>query len=315
MSTSRKALVTGGAGFIGSHLVRRLLREGYSVRVLDDLSTGKESNLEEVKRDVELTVGDIRDLEMVSKAALGASCIWHQAALASVPRSVKDPAQTHGVNATGTLNVLLAAKAKSVPRVVLASSSSVYGETPTLPKVETMPPCPISPYAAQKLTNELYAKQFHLHYGITTVCLRYFNVFGPRQDPNGPYAAVIPCFVKRIRGGEAPLIHGTGEQSRDFTYVDNTVEANLLASNAEGVGGEAFNIATSQPITIQHLAESVAEWLGWDGGIDHGPARPGDILHSYADISKARELLGYEPQVGFDEGLNRTLKWFAERPL
>ena len=307
-----KVLITGGAGFIGSHLARRLLEEGKSVVVYDDLSTGKESNLEDIRQEIEFVAGDIRDAEAIRKAACRVECIFHQAALASVPRSISEPRRTHDVNINGTFNVLMAARDESVPRVVLASSSSVYGDTPTLPKVETMVPSPLSPYAAQKLTGELYAHQFHMHYGIATVCLRYFNVFGPSQDPDSPYAAVLPLFLKRIRNGQPPVINGDGSQSRDFTYIDNTVEANLLASCAEKVGGEVFNVATSDRITILELTQAVVEWTGWEEGIEYGPPRPGDIQHSYADVSKAEDLLGYKVLVEFREGLNRTLEWFSD---
>jgi UDP-glucose 4-epimerase len=306
-----RALVTGGAGFIGSHLVVRLLKEGYSVRVLDNFCSGKKSNLGEHAGEVEWIESDIRDLDAVRASAKGVDCIWHEAALASVPRSVEDPITTHEVNATGTLNVLVAARDASVPRVVLASSSSVYGETPTLPKDEGMVPAPVSPYAAQKLSNELYGRQFFLHYGITTVSLRYFNIFGPRQEPDSPYAAVLPCFLARIKMGLPPVIHGDGVQTRDFTYVDNAVEANLLASRANGVGGEVFNIASGKQVSVRHLAEAVSDFMGWQGGIESGPCRPGDIQHSYADITRAKSALGYEPRVTFEEGLQRTLEWFA----
>ncbi|MCA9424842.1 MAG: SDR family oxidoreductase [Candidatus Omnitrophica bacterium] len=306
------ALVTGGAGFIGSHLVRRLLQEGYNVRVIDNLATGFVKNLDEVKDDIVFIEGDIRDGDQVLAATEGMDCIFHQAAMASVPRSIAEPAMTHEVNVMGTLNILEAAKIKQVPRVVMASSSSVYGDTPTLPKDESMPPSPLSPYATHKFANELYAYQYFLHYGIETICLRYFNIFGPRQDPNGAYAAVIPCFVKNIRNGVPPRINGDGQHSRDFTFVANAVEGNLLASKADGVGGEVFNIATGHRVTIQELAEEIAESFDWRGGIEHGPAREGDILHSYADISKAEKKLGYQPMVSFEDGLSVTVDWFRE---
>lgn len=308
----KTALVTGGAGFIGSHLARRLLVEGYRVRVLDDLSTGDLRNLEGIDKDVELIEVDVRDPEGVRRAARGVDCIWHEAALASVPRSIDDPALTHEVNVTGSLNVLLAARHESVPRFVFASSSSVYGDTPTLPKREIMTPTPVSPYAVQKLTVEHYARQFHIHYGIETVCLRYFNVFGPRQDPESPYAAVIPIFARRIQQGLPPVINGTGEHTRDFTYVDNVVDANLLAAKAEGVGGQVINIAGSRRISVLELAQAVVKWFGWKGTIQYGKARQGDVLHSYADISKAGELLGYHPKIDFEKGLSLTLEWLAK---
>jgi nucleoside-diphosphate-sugar epimerase len=309
---AKTALVTGGAGFIGSHLARRLLGEGYRVRVLDNLSTGDARNLDGLEKDIELHEVDVRDYEAVRKAAHGADCIWHEAALASVPRSIDDPALTHEVNVTGSLNVLLAARDESVPRFVFASSSSVYGDTPALPKREEMTPTPVSPYAVQKLTVEHYARQFHLHYGIETVCLRYFNVFGPRQDPESPYAAVIPIFARRIQQGLPPVINGSGEHTRDFTYVDNVVDANLLAAKAEGVGGQVINIAGARRISVLELAQSVVKWFGWKGTIQYGPARQGDVLHSYADVSKAVDLLGYQPRVDFEEGLSLTLDWLAK---
>jgi UDP-glucose 4-epimerase len=310
--SGQAALVTGGAGFIGSHLVRRLLSEGYRVRVVDDLSTGNIDNLAEVRGEVEFVEADIRDLAALEKASIGIECIWHQAAMASVPRSIAEPGLTHAVNDVGTHNVLLAAKKSEVPRVVMASSSSVYGDTVKLPKSEDIVPDPISPYAAHKLTNEIYARQFHLHYGMVTVCLRYFNVFGPRQDPSSAYAAVLPCFVSRIQSGQPPVVNGDGSHSRDFTYVANAVEANFLAGKAEGVGGEAFNVATGHRVTIKQLAEKVVEAMGWQGGIEYGPERSGDILHSYADISKAERMLGYRPVVSFEEGLEKTLEWFLK---
>lgn len=308
---SSRALITGGAGFIGSHLARRLVRDGVSVRILDNFSSGKRENLGKLASEVEWIESDIRNLEAVVRAARGVDCIYHQAALASVPRSIEDPLTTHEVNVTGTLHVLLGAREASVPRVILASSSSVYGETPTLPKREDMIPSPVSPYAAQKLALELYARQFFLHYRIATVCLRYFNIFGPNQEPNSPYAAVLPCFVARIRSGKSPLIHGDGAQTRDFTYVDNAVEANVLAARADGIGGEVFNVASGRQTTVRALAEGVAQRMGCPNGIECGPARPGDVLHSYADITKARATLGYDPPVSFETGLERTLAWFA----
>ena len=305
----RRALVTGGAGFIGSHLVRRLLAEGWEVRVLDNLSTGDRGNLDEIREKVEFLDGDIRDAAAVRSSAAGVDCIWHQAAMASVPRSVADPVLTHDVNVNGTLNVLLAARDLEVPRTILASSSSVYGETPVLPKVESMTPEPLSPYAVHKLVGEQYARQFYLHYGVTTICLRYFNVFGPRQNPDGPYAAVLPRFVERIRAGKKPLVYGSGKQTRDFTYVDNAVEANLLATIAqpERVGGRAYNIASGAKITVLELAEATAKLLGWEGGVEFAPARAGDIEHSHADIGRATTDLGYRPVKTFEEGLRLTL--------
>ncbi len=229
----------------------------------------------------------------------------------SVPRSIKEPGLTHEVNINGTLNVLLAARDASIQRVILASSSSVYGETPTLPKSEKMPPSPVCPYAVHKLVGELYAKQFSLHYGMEVVCLRYFNVFGPYQDPNSPYAAVIPRFIKRIQQGLPPMIYGDGSQTRDFTYVGNAVEANLLAAHAKDVGGQVFNVASGKQTTVLAIAEEVVNWMHWEGGLEFVPQRPGDILHSLADISLAEKVLGYRPVVSLEEGLNRTLEWYT----
>lgn len=307
---NRKALVTGGAGFIGSHLVRRLLEEGWEVRVIDNLATGHARNLDGVRSDIEFVEADIRDEKAVFRSAEGRDCLFHQAAMASVPRSIEEPMMTHEVNVIGTLNVLEAAKRQRVPRVVMASSSSIYGDSPVLPKDESMQPAPLSPYASHKLTNELYAYQYHLHYGVETVCLRYFNVFGPRQDPNGAYAAVIPCFVKNIREGIPPRINGDGSHTRDFTYVANAVEGNLLAAKTEGVGGEVFNIAAGIRVSLLELAEKIGASLGWEGGAEFGPPRAGDILHSYADVSKAEKRLGYRPKVNFEEGLKTTVDWF-----
>lgn len=312
---SIRALVTGGAGFIGSHLAQRLIREGMSVRIFDNFSSGNRSNLENFESEVEWIEGDIRDREAVGRAARGVDCIWHQAALASVPRSIADPLLTHEVNVTGTLNVLDAAREASVHKVILASSSSVYGESPVLPKVESMPTVPLSPYAVHKLVNELYASQFALHYGMSATCLRYFNIFGPRQDPESPYAAVLPCFIKRIRQGLPPKIYGDGTQTRDFTYVENAVEANLLAYQSRQPGCGVFNIASGKQYTVLRLAEAVVEWLGWQEGIEFVPQRPGDIHHSYADISQADRILNYKPVVSFEEGLRRTLSWFSENPV
>lgn len=312
---AQRALVTGGAGFIGSHLALRLLELGYNVRVLDNFCTGKRTNLGNDLGEIEWIEADIRNHEAVREAARGVSCIWHQAALASVPRSIEDPLTTHEVNVTGSLNVLVAARDEGVSRVVLASSSSVYGDTPTLPKVESMHPQPVSPYAAQKLAVEVYARQFHLHYGISAICLRYFNVFGPRQDPDSPYAAVLPRFIRRIREGHRPIIYGDGDQTRDFTYVDNAVEANILASKADSIGGGVFNVASGKQTRVIELATSVAESMGWTGGIEFQPLRAGDIVHSYADIASAHNAFGYTPVVPFEEGLKRTLDWFADHPL
>ncbi len=307
---SRRVLVTGGAGFIGSHLVRRLVEEGDDVRVLDDLSTGKRENLLEVADSVELVEGDLRDPSALGRAVAGCECVFHEAALPSVPRSIVDPITSHEVNATGTLLVLEAARQAGVRRLVYAASSSAYGETETLPKSEDLPTSPLSPYGVSKLAGELYARVYAVVHGMETVSLRYFNVFGPRQDPDSPYAAVIPLFIARLSNGERPKIYGDGEQSRDFTYVENVVEANLLASKAAGLGGVTVNVACGAQTTLNELAGLLGEILGGDATPEYSPPRPGDIRHSYADISTARRILGYRPRVDLRDGLRRTAEWF-----
>jgi nucleoside-diphosphate-sugar epimerase len=301
-------LVTGGAGFIGSSLSRAIVERGGEVRVLDNFLTGRDENLADLP-DVELVRGDIRDLDGLRVAMKGVERVLHQAAVPSVARSLKDPLLSNEANITGTLNVLIAARDAGVPRVVFASSSSVYGDTPTLPKVETMTPSPLSPYAVTKLTGEHYLKVFHRLYGLETVALRYFNVFGPRQDPTSDYAAVIPLFINKIARGEVPHINGDGSQSRDFTYIDNVVQANLRAAETPGVGGEVFNVACGQRFTLLDLVDSLNKILGTNVQPTFGPPRPGDVMHSLADINKARTLLGYEPSLTFEEGLERTVAW------
>ena len=301
-------LVTGGAGFIGSSLTRTIVERGGEVRVLDSFLTGSEENLADLP-DVELIRGDIRDLDGLRVAMKGVERVLHQAALPSVARSLKDPLSSNQANVEGTLNVLIAARDAGVPRVVFASSSSVYGDTPTLPKVETMLPSPLSPYAVTKLTGEHYLKVFHHLYGLETVALRYFNVFGPRQNPTSDYAAVIPLFVSRMSRGLSPRIFGDGTQSRDFTYIDNVVQANLLACEAPGVGGEVFNVACGQRFTLLDLVAALNKILGTSLEPTFGPRRQGDVMHSLADIEKARQLLGYEPSTSFEAGLERTVIW------
>jgi len=305
-------LVTGGAGFIGSHLVERLLKEGHRVRVIDDLSTGKKENIKPFLGEIEFIKGDIRDLELVRETMEGVDYVLHQAAVPSVPRSVKDPLTTNVANVDGTLNILIAARDAGVKRVVYASSSSIYGDTPNLPKHEGMRPEPRSPYAASKLAGELYCQAFYSVYGLETVALRYFNVFGPRQDPESQYAAVVPRFITALLQGRPPTIFGDGEQSRDFTYVENVVEANLLAAKAPGVAGEVFNIACGGQITVNELARLLVEIVGVNPQLKprYAPPRPGDVRHSLADISKVRELLGYEVKVSTREGLERTVEWY-----
>jgi nucleoside-diphosphate-sugar epimerase len=310
-----RVLVTGGAGFIGSHLVDRLLRDGHDVVVLDNLSTGRRENLAEAADAVEFVEGDIRDLDAIRAAIRGADVVYHQAALPSVPRSIEAPADSHAANATGTLNVLIAAREADVRRVVYASSSSVYGDTPTLPKREEMAPSPLSPYAVSKLAGELYCRVFHHVYGLETVALRYFNVFGPRQAPDSAYAAVIPLFIQKLLDGRVPRIFGDGEQTRSFAYVADVVDANVRAAVSEGAAGRAINIAGKERISINDLDRALRDAVpaAPRGPADYGPPRPGDVRHSYADLSAAEELLGYSPRTSLAEGLRRTVEWLAER--
>ncbi|HJZ67565.1 MAG TPA: SDR family oxidoreductase [Blastocatellia bacterium] len=309
--SKRTYLVTGGAGFIGSHIAERLARDGDKVRVLDDLSSGKEANLQSFADQIELIRGDIRDATLVKRAMKDVEVVFHEAALGSVPRSVADPLTTHEVNITGTLNVLLAARDAGVRRVVYASSSSVYGETPELPKHEKMAPHPLSPYALSKLSGEHYAKVFKQVYGFEVVSLRYFNIFGPRQDPESQYAAVIPRFITALLSETSPVVYGDGLQSRDFTYVENVVNANLLAAQAEGVEGEAFNVACGGRYTLLELLAKLKEIIPSRTGPIHEAARAGDVRDSQASIEAAERELGYRVSVDFDEGLRRTVNWYA----
>ncbi len=307
------ALVTGGAGFIGSHLVERLLRDGGRVRVLDNFSTGSRALLPFASRyaaTLEIVEGDIRDLATVERAAAGASVIFHQAAMRSVPRSVDDPLGANENNVTGTLHVLQAARTAGVPRVVYASSSSVYGANPELPKREDQVLAPISPYAVSKAADEQYATVWSRLYQVDTVGLRYFNVFGPRQDPASEYAAVIPRFILWALRGEPLEVHGDGTQSRDFTYIDNVVEANLLAARAPDVGGEAFNVGCGERVSLLAIIEMLERMVGRALTRRHTPGRAGDVPHTLADISKAKRLLGYQSVVPFDEGFRRTVDYF-----
>jgi UDP-glucose 4-epimerase len=306
-----KVLVTGGAGFIGSHIVDRLLARGADVRVLDNFSTGRRENLAGLAADIDVVEGDIRSFERVHNAVRGCDAVFHEAALPSVPRSIADPLTSHATNATGTLNVLLAARDEGVRRTVLASSSSVYGAAAGLPKHEGMPTLPISPYGVAKLAAEQYGRSFFEVYGLETVALRYFNVFGPRQDPASEYAAVIPKFIAALSEERSPVIFGDGAQSRDFTYVDNVVDANLSALDAPGAGGRTYNVACGEQITLNRLASELRELIGAEAEAVHGPARPGDITHSLADVSRAREDLGYAPSVAFSDGLRRTVAHFT----
>ena len=308
-------LVTGGAGFIGSHAVRCLLARGEEVIVVDNFLTGSHDNLADVIENIELIEGDIRDLQLMRKTMRKARYCLHQAALPSVPRSIEDPATANDINATGTLNVLLAARDAGIDRFVYASSSSVYGDSPVLPKREDMTPGPLSPYAVNKLTGEYYARVFHSLYGLPTVCLRYFNVFGPGQRPDSPYAAVVPIFIAEMADGRPATIHGDGEQSRDFCYVDNAVAANMLACSApvERVAGRVFNVACGERHTINELVESLNTILGTQIKPAHIQSREGDVRDSLADITLAGNGLGYEPSIRFAEGLRHTVKWFQEK--
>jgi len=301
-----KALVTGGAGFIGSNVVRALLERGDEVRVLDNFSTGNRGNLAGLTRDVELVEGELRSYERVHNAVRGSEVVFHLGALGSVPRSVQDPLTSSAVNVEGTLNVLLAARDEGIRRVVFASSSSIYGNQPELPLEEGMAPDPISPYGVAKLAAERYCVSFARVYPFETVVLRYFNVFGPRQDPRSQYAAVVPLFITAIAAGEPVTIFDDGEQSRDFTYVDNVVAANLLAADAAGATGRIFNVSAGAPATVNQLADTIGELLGKPAERRYLPPRPGDLRDSWADVSGARDVLGYEPSVTLEDGLRRT---------
>src|SRR5215207_5563663 len=304
-----RVLVTGGGGFIGSHLVERLVGQGHDVRVLDNFATGRRENLLEVQHDVDLMEGDVQSYERVHNAVSGCECVLHQAALPSVPRSIQDPLTTNAANVIGTLNVLLAARDSDVRRVVFASSSSVYGANPALPKHEALQTIPISPYAVAKLAAEGYCQSFWHVYSLETVALRYFNVFGPRQDPRSEYSAAIPRMITAALEGSPPTIFGDGEQTRDFTYVDNVVQANLLAMHAADVAGEVFNVAVGERVSLNMLLRLVGEITGREIAADYAPARAGDVRHSLADVDKARTRLGYEPSCSLAEGLRRTIDW------
>jgi nucleoside-diphosphate-sugar epimerase len=309
-----KILVTGGAGFIGSNLTEALLQRGHLVRVLDDFSTGKRENLifDKAYSSLEIIEGDIRDLSTCQKAAQGMEYVFHQGALPSVQRSVEDPETSNAVNVGGTLNILLAAREKGVKRVMYAASSSIYGDTPTLPKHEEMPPHPLSPYALQKYIGEQYCRLFFQLYGLETISLRYFNVFGPKQDPNSLYSAVIPKFIDALLQGRAPIIFGDGEQSRDFTYIENVVQANLQAMSAERLHGEAVNIACGKRISLNQLLNVLKEILGSKQSPSYQEPRKGDVKHSLADIRKGKEIINYEPKVGIETGLKKTVDFFRD---
>jgi len=307
------ALVTGGAGFIGGHLVERLLQQGDHVRVFDNFSTGHRHNLAAVSELIELIEGDLRDLDALHRSMRGVEVVFHQGALPSVPRSITDPLTANAVNVEGTLNVLLAARDAGVRRVVNASSSSVYGDTPALPKVESMPTQPLSPYAISKLAAEQYCGVFTTLYGLETVALRYFNVFGPRQDPDSPYASVIARFCLNALHGQAYTLHGDGRQSRDFTFIDNAVDANILAASAPAAAGQVCNVACGTRTSLLEVVAILNRLVGQDIPIEYQPRRAGDVQDSCADISRAHQLLGYTPAVGVEDGLTRTLAWYRTR--
>jgi nucleoside-diphosphate-sugar epimerase len=304
--------VTGGAGFIGGHLVEALLRDGWEPRVLDDFSTGRDANLAGHGMAVEVLRGDIRDEGLLARALRGVEVVFHQAAVASVPRSVAEPIRTNSINLDGTLLVLEHARRAGVRRVVFAASSAAYGDGPELPKVETLPPRPLSPYALQKLGGELYCHQYTALYGLETVALRYFNVFGPRQDPESEYAAVIPRFVSRAIQGSRPVIYGDGEQSRDFVYVGDAARANLLAADAERAPGSVINVAGGRRISLNQLWREIRQAIGCALEPRYEPARAGDVRESLADVSRARELLGFEAAVDLAHGLRLTVEYFAK---
>jgi UDP-glucose 4-epimerase len=306
----RLALVTGGAGFIGGHLVEGLLRAGWSVRVIDDLSTGSERNLAHAMDRIEFTRGDIRDADALERVMGGVEVVFHQAAMVSVPRSVAMPLLTNSINIDGTLLVLETARQSGVRRVVYAASSSAYGDTEVLPKVETLPATPLSPYALQKYTGEVYCRLYSELYGLETVSLRYFNIFGPRQDPNSDYAAVIPCFVTAALADRPPVIYGDGDQTRDFTYVENAVQANLLAADADRASGSVINIAAGKRTSLNDLWKNIRKIAGTDVEARHAAPRQGDVRDSLAGLTLASDLLGYEPGVDLDAGLGRTIASF-----
>ena len=312
-----KYLITGVAGFIGSAIARALLQEGASVRGIDNLSTGRMENIEPILNHIEFERADIVNLDDLKTACKGVDYVFHEAAIPSVPKSVKDPIGGNLANVNGTLNLLVAARDAGVRRVVFAASSSAYGNTATLPKREDMPPSPISPYAVAKVAGEMYMQSFYRVYGLETVCLRYFNIFGPRQDPNSQYSGVLALFIRQMLNRETPTIFGDGETSRDFTYIENAVQANLKASLAPAseVAGCVFNIATGRRFTLNQAFQELKTITGYSGDLIYGPEREGDIKHSLADISLAQKAFGYEPKVGFTEGLELTVKWYREQSL
>lgn len=305
-------LITGVAGFIGSSLARAVLAQGDRVRGIDNLATGKRENLEEIKGKIDFQEADLLDLDAMKRACQGVDYVLHQAAIPSVPKSVLDPLGSNRANVDGTVNVLVAARDAKVKRVIYAASSSAYGDTPTLPKHEEMTPNPISPYAVAKLASEYYMISFYRCYGLEAVCLRYFNIFGPRQDPTSPYSGVLAKFITQMLKGEQPTILGDGKQSRDFTYIDNAVSANLLACRApkEDAAGKVFNVATGQRIDLNETFRVLKKLTGYEGNVKYAEERAGDVKHSLADISRAEKALGYKPHIGFEDGLKKTVEWY-----
>jgi UDP-glucose 4-epimerase len=305
-------LITGVAGFIGSSIARALLERGQQVRGIDNFATGNRENIAEIADRIEFREADLLDAEAMKKACSGVDCVFHQAAIPSVPKSVLDPVGSNRANVDGTVNLLVGARDAKVRRVMYAASSSAYGESPTLPKHEDMTPNPISPYAVAKLASEHYMISFYRCYGLETVSLRYFNIFGPRQDPTSPYSGVLAKFITQMLRGEEPTIFGDGGQSRDFTYIDNAVSANLLAAHApaEPVAGRVFNVATGTRVDLNETFQTLKKLTGYSGEVKHAPAREGDIKHSLADISRAEQAFGYKPAVNFEEGLRRTVEWY-----
>ncbi len=313
MTLTATALVTGGAGFIGSHIAAALSRAGARVRVIDDLSTGYRENLAEIGPDIDFVQGSVADEQLLLKALEGVELVFHVAAIPSVPRSVENPRQTHIASVEATFSLLQAAREKKVRRIVYAASSSAYGDQPTLPKVESMLPEPLSPYAVAKLVGEHYCQVFTRVYGLETVSLRYFNVFGPRQDPSSQYSGVISRFIAEILGGRRPVIYGDGEQSRDFTYIDNVVDANLKAAESTKASGQVINVANGERISLNRLLEELKSLTGkTDVVADYSPPRAGDVKHSLADISRARNLLDFEPRVDLRTGLQLTIDWWKK---
>ncbi len=303
-------LVTGGAGFIGSHIVRRLIADGHRVRVLDNLSTGNMDKLADVIDRVEFVEGDLRQEADCQAACAGVEMVFHEAALPSVPRSVEDPQTFHDNNINGTFQLFLAAQEAGCRRIIYAASSSAYGDQPTQPKRETMLPAPLSPYAFNKLAGEYYARVFYESYGLETISLRYFNVFGPHQDPTSQYAAAISAFVSALLRGDQTIVYGDGEQTRDFTHIDNVVEANMLAAAAKNTQGQVINIACGQSVSINQVIATINNLLGTDLKPKYAPPRAGDVMHSLADITLAREVIGYEPHLMFEDGLARAIEWY-----